>query len=155
MSQNIFKRREDMDRDLLWHTHTVSLHGWCVRHMNRFRCANFDFQNGGGFQFCVWVDKKFLQMYNLNKEAYKDKATFGCSNQLQSFHMPNPENKIYQTKFWCLLCSFCTGGTRHNKLLSVPFLHTCACLDTTIYTLAEIFSGHLEYSNFLFYSVLE
>jgi len=44
------------------------------------------------FKFCVWVDKKFLQMYNLIREAYKDKTMFGCSNHTQ-------ENKIHQTKF--------------------------------------------------------
>ena len=83
-------------------------------------------------------------MYNLIREAYKYKVTFGCSNHLQSFHMPNPKKKIHQTKFWCLLCSICTEGTHHNKLLSMPSLHTRACLDINVYTLAEIFSGHFE-----------
>jgi hypothetical protein len=65
-------------------------------------CKLYNFQNitqfiGGGFQFCVWVNKKFLQMYNVIREAHKDKVMFGCPNLLQSFHMPNPENKIHQT----------------------------------------------------------
>ena len=97
MSQNILKRREEMDRDLLWHTHCVTKRMVCKAYESVQMCKFYNFQNmtqffwGGGregeekFQFCVWVDKKFLQMYNLIREAYTDKATCGCSNHLQYF----------------------------------------------------------------------
>jgi hypothetical protein len=70
------------------------------------------------------VDKKFLQMYNLIRETYKGKAMFGCSNQLQSFHMPNPENKIHKPNsgVFCAL-SVLRAHTTTSFCPCLPYIH--------------------------------
>jgi hypothetical protein len=150
MSQNILKRREDMGRDLLWHTHCVTTRMVCKAYESVQMCRFYNFQNmtqfigGGDLSFVYEWTRKFLEMYNLIREAYKDKAMFGCSNQLQVFIRQILKTKCTKSNSGAF-CACSVLRAQHNKLLSMPSLHTCACLDIKIYTLAEVLSCHLEY----------